>query len=233
MRLDHIAAQTWDAERPLSETSAVIHDGAVTEEQLAARARHYVSKLLLGTFPQAIPPSGAVILEIGSGLGWIMQAMDDYLHAGGHTAHSIIGLDIAANMIAQAKQRRVWTAPFSFQHYDGMHVPFPDASLDLIYSVAALQHVPRPFVFNLFFEMRRLLKPRGHAVFHLLSTSYLSTQERFHSWRAEISNQINGSTAHWHHYYTKRELNDVLRVTGFNYVEIAEQDNALLCCVGS
>src|SRR5580698_5170037 len=122
-----------------------------------------------------------------------MQAMHEYLTRNSRPARKIIGLDIAPNMVEMAKHRLGPGEPFNFVVYDGVTVPLPDASFDLIYSVAALQHVPRPFVFNLFFEIRRLLKQNGFAVFHLLSTDSLSRQEKLHSWRQEIANQISGA----------------------------------------
>lgn len=225
MRLDQIAAQTWDKQRPIEETSLVIHDGARTPEELAARGKGYVEDLLFGNFSQAVPTKGAAILEIGSGLGWLMQAMNDYLVRIDRPAESITGLDIAPRMVEQAKERLGSSRPFGFLLYDGINVPLPDASLDLVYSAAALQHIPRPYVFNLFFEMKRLLKEDGFAIFHLISTAYLHIQEKYHSWKQEIQNQISGTEGHWHHFYTKQEIEDVLRVTGFEYVEVRD-------CVG-
>src|SRR4051794_12634463 len=170
MRQDQIAARTWDKERSLEDTSKAIHDGARGEEELLSRARDYVSRVLFGNFPQAVPPAGASILEIGSGLGWIMEAMRGFLDDYGCAPERVLGLDIAPNMIRQAQERLGSDSQMSFVLYDGVTVPLPDESFDLVYSVAALQHIPRPFVFNLFFEAMRLLKPTGMAVFHLLST---------------------------------------------------------------
>jgi SAM-dependent methyltransferase len=119
------------------------------------------------------------------------------------------------------------------QTYDGVSIPFADGTLDFIYSVACLQHIPRPFVFNLLFEVKRLLKPTGYAVLHFQSTSGLPEQERYYPWRTEIDNQINNREAHWHHYYTEQELRDVCAATGFK--RIAVKDNgagALVLCVG-
>jgi SAM-dependent methyltransferase len=232
-RIDQVAARTWDQERPIEETSAVIHDFATSSQELADRAKGYVG-LLFGSFPQAVPDPGAAILEVGSGLGWIMQAMNDYLVARGRIPKQVIGLDVAPNMILQAKQRLGVREPFGFQLYDGVTVPLSDKSLDLIYSVASMLHIPRPFVFNLFFEFLRLLKPDGFAVFHLLSTRALRRQEEIQPWRNEIRNQVTGATAHWHHFYTKKELVDVLSITGFSFVSVKDDmGSGLICCVSN
>jgi ubiquinone/menaquinone biosynthesis C-methylase UbiE len=234
MRLDHVAAQTWNQERSIEDTSNVIHDGARTNDELRERAKGYVSGLLFGSFLQAVPGRDASILEIGSGLGWIMQAMNEYLSQRSLAPRSVVGLDIAPNMIEMAKRRLGTMEPFSFLLYDGLNVPLSDSSLDLIYSVAALQHVPRPFVFNLFFEIRRLLKQKAFAILHFLSTDCLAQQELHHSWRNEITNQISGANTHWHHFYSAKELRDVLAITGFSYVAVRDDGGGcLVCCVSN
>ncbi|WP_374330079.1 class I SAM-dependent methyltransferase [Aestuariivirga sp.] len=235
MRLDLAAASTWNSKSSIQEASDTIHDGATTPEELSNRAKGYVEGLIFGKFPEAIPSAGGDILEIGSGLGWIMQAMNDYLGRVERSPHSVTGLDIAPNMIEMARQRvrqDQVQGPLEFLLYDGIKVPLDSRSLDLIYSVATLQHVPRQFVFNLFFEIKRLLKPGAASVFQLMSTSYLPKQEKWHLWRTEITNQIMGLNTHWHHFYTAQELDDVLRITGFGDVQIFDdKEGTLVCCV--
>lgn len=234
MRTDELAAKTWDRIEPLQETSRRIHDGADGVSKLQERAIWYVEQLLFGNFPQSLPSAEANILEIGSGLGWIMEAMNEYLCGLDSPPKTITGLDIAPNMLAKARLRLGQRAPFAYQSYDGIHVPFDDCSLDLIYSVACLQHVPRPSVFNLFLEIKRLLKDDGFAVLHFLSTDALERQETFIPWRIEIDNQIYGKEAHWHHYYTSKELTDVLMITGFPYVVVRDDGaGCLVACVSS
>jgi ubiquinone/menaquinone biosynthesis C-methylase UbiE len=229
MRLDQVAARTWDS-KTFQEANDHIHDGFKTPEDLAKRANWYVEYFLFDRFPDAVPAPGARILEIGSGHGWIMQAMNDFLLSRRVKPSAIIGLDIAPNMLSQAKQRMGEARPYEYLLYDGITIPLPDASLDMIYSVAALQHIPRQFVFNLFFEMKRLLKPQAKAIFHLLGTEVLKDQEKHHPWRKEVDNQIHNRVGHWHHFYTKQELEDVLAITGFASVEVIDR-SGIVCCV--
>jgi SAM-dependent methyltransferase len=232
MRTDQLAAQTWDKIESLEETNRRIHDGAAGDEALTARANGYVKDLLFGNFPQAIPPAAAEILEIGSGVGWIMQAMNEYLSELGVPPRRIVGIDIAPAMSAKAQQRLGDHPPYEYQVYDGITIPVANRSFDLIYSVACLQHVPRPYVFNLFFEIRRLLKSRGFAVLHFMSTDALPRQELHMPWRTEIDMQIQGREGHWHHFYTRNELADVLAVTGFPYVALADDRcGCLVACL--
>jgi SAM-dependent methyltransferase len=232
MRIDQQAAQTWNRIESLEETNIRSHDGATGDEALMVRATSYVQNLLFGKFPQAIPQPGSKILEIGCGVGWTMQAMNEYLSGLDAQPKQITGLDIAPNMLAKAKQRLGERPPYAYQLYDGIRIPFPDLSFDLIYSVACLQHVPRPYVFNLFFEIRRLLKEERFALLHFLSTDLLPVQEQSLPWRVEIEQQIKGEEGHWHHFYTRKELEDVLAITGFPYVAVADDGRGtLIACV--
>jgi SAM-dependent methyltransferase len=232
MRTDLLAAQTWNKTESLEETNRRIHDGVDGDEALMARATGYVQNLLFGNFPQAIPCAAAEVLEIGSGVGWIMEAMNAYLTKLGVPPKRVVGLDIAPAMSAKARQRLGNNSPYAYQVYDGIAIPVEDGSFDLIYSVACLQHVPRPYVFNLFFEIRRLLRDRGFAVLHFLSTDHLTQQELHTPWRTEIDRQIKGQEGYWHHFYTRNELADVLTVTGFPYVAVADDGRgSLVTCM--
>jgi ubiquinone/menaquinone biosynthesis C-methylase UbiE len=234
MRLDQVAAQTWNTKKSLEDVTNTIHDGISDEAELAARADGYVRELLFGRFPQAMPPSGASVLEIGSGVGWIMEAMARNLEVHRRPAQNITGLDIADNMIKYAHERMGNKKPFDFLLYDGVEIPLSDNSCDLVYSVAAMQHIPRPFLFNLFFEIKRILKSQRFAVMHVMSTDALPAQEKQHPWRLEVKNQISGANAHWHHFYTAKELQDVLTITGFQYVAVHDDGaGTLVCCVSN
>jgi SAM-dependent methyltransferase len=234
LRTDQLAAQTWNRTESLEETNRRIHDGVAGDEALMARATAYVRNLLFGNFPQTIPGKGAEILEIGSGVGWIMQAMNGYLSGLGVPPYRITGLDIAPEMSAKARERVGSGSPYDFQIYDGITIPINDHSFNLIYSVACQQHIPRPYVFNLFFEIRRLLKERGFAVVHFMSTDVLPQQEQLVPWRTEIDMQIHGRDGHWHHFYTRKELIDVFTITGFPYVVVADDGRGtLVACVSA
>jgi len=233
-KTDPFAARTWNRVESLGETDNRIHDGTGGEEALRARATWYVESLLFGRFPQAVPPAAAEVLEIGSGVGWIMQAMNEYLSSLGVSPGRIVGLDVAPNMLAKARQRLGDSAPYDFRLYDGTAIPCADRSFDLIYSVACLQHVPRPYVFNLFFEIRRILKKKGFGLLHFLSTEALPEQEALVPWRVEIERQVKAQEGHWHHFYTRQELADVLAITGFPYVVVYDNERGgLVACVSN
>jgi ubiquinone/menaquinone biosynthesis C-methylase UbiE len=101
-------------------------------------------------------PPGAHVLEIGGGTGY--QA--SVLHAWGYRVSSI---DVAGRPSPP-------TLYHPMQDYDGRHIPFQDASFDVIFSSNVLEHVHD--LPGLLAEMRRVLKPGGLAVHIVPSTSW-------------------------------------------------------------
>jgi SAM-dependent methyltransferase len=219
------ASRTWNIHESLEATNARIHDGAALSD-LDARADGYASNVL-SLYPAQLPTNGNW-LEIGSGTGYIMEAINRALIARNARAASIIGLDVAPSMITKGQRRIGNTPPFSFQHYDGITIPLNDSCLDVIFSVASLQHVPKPFVYNLFLESHRLLKHGGVLIVQLLSFGHLAKQQHHLPWRQEIANQIHGGGEHWHHFYSRDEVETILRVgDDFRAIRTWDEDGAL------
>jgi ubiquinone/menaquinone biosynthesis C-methylase UbiE len=204
----HAAFKAWDrADEPLETTELRIHDGA-PPGALAERADWY-HNTLRHLFPWAMPKPGAILLEIGSGLGYVMEAA-----AKQYDPQRVIGLDVAPSMIEKAKARLVRDGVadprLEFLLYDGVTIPLPDDSVDYVYSVAALQHVPKVFVYNLFLEIKRILSPGGFCALHLLSCNNIREHSRSVPFAQEIGSQLRGEDTHWHHFYAFDELLCVL-----------------------
>ncbi len=203
----HDAFKVWDlAAEPLEDTERRIHDGASGGGALLERGRRYVGHLA-EFFPWAVPAPGAVAMEIGSGVGWVMQAAMERF-----APRCLIGLDVAASMAAKARARLARDGAadprLSFLLYDGMSIPVRDDSVDYVYSVASLQHVPRVHVYNLLLEIARVLAPSGFCSLHLLSAAFIKKSHV--PFADEIANQLHGRLTHWHHFYTFDELFYVL-----------------------
>ena len=224
------AAATWnDPDESLESVNARIHDG-VPPERLAARADEYI-RAVVDHFPYLRFPPRPVCLEIGPGTGFVMEALNRELRRRTNPPAWIGGLDIAENMLARAKSRLAGKGPFRFLHYDGVSIPLPDASVDFVLSVATLPFIPKPYVYNLFFEMRRIVKSGGFVVFQLLSFKHLPEQETHSPWREEIRRQITLAEGHWHHFYAREELETVLKIgTGIPFVDIHENGVIWVCC---
>ena len=197
-----------------------IHDGVKTEKELVERGDGLV-KFLFSPFPDLKLENGFVALEIGSGLGYIMEGLERYFRIQGLQVGRIIGLDIAAKMLEKAKAR-LSAPPFEFLHYDGVHVPLEDGSLDFVYSVASLQHIPKRFVYNLFFEIKRLLSPRGFSLLHLIRFSHIPFCSMH--WAEVVRRQVTeDERSGWIYFYSAEELRWVLGDgTGFKNVRVVE-----------
>jgi ubiquinone/menaquinone biosynthesis C-methylase UbiE len=222
----HTAFRTWNhSEESLESLERRIHDG-VPLEALHTRADSYVNNLYT-LHPRATPKATDVVMEIGPGLGYIMEAVMRR-----YNVAQIIGLDVAPAMIEHAKTRLdrdgVDSSRMQFQSYDGITIPTADHSIDHIYSVACLQHVPKVYVYHLFSEMARVLR-NGFAVIHLLALCHMAVHNAGlgPTFLQEIQGQLNGIEGHWLHYYSKDELFHVLPAVGAREVEVVELDTSL------
>jgi SAM-dependent methyltransferase len=203
------AFKTWDAaDESLEAIEARIHDG-VERDRLGDRARGYARRIFTAAPWLSLRPS-SVVVEVGPGVAYVMQAVADLARL-----DRIRGLDVAAAMVshARARLRRDGLAEerFQLELYDGVTFPWPDAIADLVYSVAAIQHVPKPFAYNILFEMHRCLAAGGTAVVHVLNWSAV-TKHGF-SLRDEVQRQIQRATTHWHHFYDETEIRAVVEHT--------------------
>lgn len=210
------AHDTWnEAEETLDAIENRIHDN-VPPAQLLERGKKYAHNVMGGPFQKPTPVLNvnSKVVEIGSGVGYIMQGM-----MGITNVQQIHGLDIAENMITHAKERVLRDGldieRYQFVHYDGVNFPFTDSSVDMFYSVAAIQHIPKPFAYNIFYEIQRCLKANGWAVIHLIHWDHLNTNEiARNDFPREIKRQIHSVKGHWHHYYNEEELSAVLGAIG-------------------
>ncbi|HEX9917956.1 MAG TPA: class I SAM-dependent methyltransferase [Pyrinomonadaceae bacterium] len=93
------------------------------------------------------------ILEIGGGSGFQASVVSSW-------GYELRSIDLP---------ERPFPPPYLYPvaDYDGVNIPAPDASFDLIFSSNVLEHVAH--LPPLFAEMRRVLKPDGRAV-HILPT---------------------------------------------------------------
>ncbi len=79
------------------------------------------------------------------------------------------GIDISSSPEVDSRKKR----EHDFYTFDGLHMPFKNASFDLIYCNQVLEHVEKPR--ELIQEVERILKPSAHLV------GSVSSLELFHS----------------------------------------------------
>lgn len=93
------------------------------------------------------------VLEIGSGNGIQLSETSK-------VAKSVTGLELKGGAYVRDGQ-------FNIAEYDGEHIPFPDASFDVVFSSNVMEHVPHQRQMN--DEIRRILRPAGKVV-HIMPT---------------------------------------------------------------
>lgn len=91
---------------------------------------------------------GRDIFEAGCGTGLLLRETVSF-------ARSAIGLDLSRGMLGAAKERGLRVVQGSLTH-----VPLPTASVDLVYSMKVLAHVPP--IKEALAELSRLVRPGGH-----------------------------------------------------------------------
>ena len=91
---------------------------------------------------------GARVLEIGGGNGYQASVIASW-------GCDVESIDIEQGVTAEPRF-------YSVRVYDGIQIPFPPESFDIVYSCAVLEHVPEPS--KLLEETRRVLKRAGMGV---------------------------------------------------------------------
>lgn len=102
---------------------------------------------------ELIPPESH-ILEIGAGTGWQAQALE-------RQGHHVEAIDLASS---NYRENMIWPVT----DYDGERIPYPPNSFDIVFSSNVLEHIPHLHEFQS--EIHRVLKPTGHAI-HVVPSS--------------------------------------------------------------
>jgi SAM-dependent methyltransferase len=139
-----------------SEVKELVRRGydQVARSYLAARPRQGDDVALLGDLLALVAPGGRV-LDAGCGAG---QPVSAALMNGGL---SVIGLDISARQLQMGRSEAGLSGPVQG---DLAGLPFADASFDGVVSYYAIFHLPRAEHPTVFAELRRVLRPGGHAL---------------------------------------------------------------------
>jgi SAM-dependent methyltransferase len=100
------------------------------------------------------PASRAEVIDIGCGVGNSHPLLFDHFA-------KMVGVDTSSSCIARAVERN---SSVEYAAYDGLHLPFSDATFDVATAVCVLHHVPASERRDLVSEIRRVLRPNGLAV---------------------------------------------------------------------
>ncbi|MBT5331139.1 MAG: methyltransferase domain-containing protein [Porticoccaceae bacterium] len=147
---------------------------AAPRYQLASEVQNQMADYLLDMLPEGVDSPERVI-DLGCGAGYMTKAL-----ARRHPLSHLIGLDIAAGMLAASQQYFggsdfLCSHPPSWLQADMESLPLESDSVDLIYSNASLQWTD--FEQSLA-EIKRILAPGGKAI---LATFVQGTLAEWHS----------------------------------------------------
>lgn len=99
---------------------------------------------------------GGRVLDVATGTGVVALAL-------ARAGASVTGVDLAPEMIALAQRKARGVPDVDFQVADGMALPFPDGSFDVVVCAASLFFMPD--MYAALSEWRRVLSPGGRVVF--------------------------------------------------------------------
>lgn len=118
-------------------------------------------RAFIGLYAQAVdglPVAGARVLEIGSGRGGGARYVARY-----HAPASVTGLDYSPETVRLARKLNADTPNLAFEQGDAEHLPFPDASFDIVVNIESSHcYANMPAFVS---EVARVLKPGGWFTF--------------------------------------------------------------------
>ena len=102
-----------------------------------------------------VPVQGARLLDFGCGIGRVAAALAP-------DAAEVVGVDVSAAMVDQARRRTTGTRNARFEAVDGRVLPFADASFDAVIAADSFPYLIRAGVLDAqLAELGRVLRPGG------------------------------------------------------------------------
>lgn len=145
---------------------------------------------------------GKKILDIGCGAGRdaavFVKNKFDYL-----------GIDASEGMLKVARKR---AKDGKFRNMDFYKLNFPANSFDGTWAAASLLHIPKKKIKGVLKGIKRILKPDGIGFFSF-------KEKNKNSKEGLIPYERNPGTFRYWSYYSKKELEDILKSIGFEIIK--------------
>jgi SAM-dependent methyltransferase len=151
-------AATWNALGAADPLWAVLsaehgRDGGWDEAQFFATGERDAA-WLRAVVERAGGSFGGRALDFGCGVGRLSRGLATH-------AEHVVGVDVAASMIARARAGNPCPERISYLHNVATGLPFADGEFDLAVSLIVLQHLPPPLTLRYLLELARVLRPGG------------------------------------------------------------------------
>jgi len=150
----------------------------LTSIEYMLKSRLYVDSLYEDSLRASkyLPKDGGKVLDLGTGCGIYAILLRNH-----NALTDICAIDATRDKSqndpnfsdTSKEQEKVW-AVFSkdysikFSHYDGLNIPYPDNTFDVLTAYAVIEHIDEGELARVFSEVRRVLKPGG--VFFVFKT---------------------------------------------------------------
>ncbi len=186
--------------------------GETGRYQLSANAAHTYERDLVGIFSRPLAHitfayvtlhEGERVLDTACGTGIVTRVALERFKG----IKTIVGVDLNAGMLDVAREHTPATETLVEWHEgDICHLPFPDASFDVVLCQQGLQYIPDKFA--ALHDMRRVLVPGGRLAFTVWREqnrqAVAMTEAMLRQLGPEVVNQLGGSA--WNDAETIREI---------------------------
>lgn len=137
----------WNRSAAADSLTAILADGDERSYQSSGRTEAEALRRFLGPDTR--------VLDIGCGTGRVMEHLAPW-------CREVHGIDISERMVAGGRERLAHLSNVQFHHGNGYDLAgFEDGSFDVVYSIVALQHMPRTVAYNYLLESNRVLTEDG------------------------------------------------------------------------
>jgi len=165
--LDHLRRvwQTLGREDPLWAvlSHADKRGGRWAADEFLATGRAEINPIVNAFAEHGMPSSRRLALDFGCGAGRLSRAL------AAHFEH-VVGIDVSSSMIETARALNRDVANVEFRENASPRLEgVADASVDFVYSLITLQHIPSRLAMGYVDEFFRVLAPGGIAVFQFVT----------------------------------------------------------------
>jgi SAM-dependent methyltransferase len=187
----------WDRSAVVDSLGAIVTDSDEQDYRSSGRVEAEALRRFLGP--------GARVLDIGCGTGRVMEHLAPW-------CREVHGIDISKRMAEAGRERLAHLPNVFFHHSNGYDLAgFEDGSFDLVYSIVALQHMPRTVAYNYLLESNRVLRQGGVLWFYVPNLLRDDGFAAFH----HFSQPWFVSHPYPMNFYTPQEVGRLLVATGF------------------
>ena len=137
----------WNRSAAADSLRAIVADGDERSYQSSGRTEAEALRRFLGPDTR--------VLDIGCGTGRVMEHLAPW-------CREVHGIDISERMVAGGRERLAHLPNVQFHNGNGYDLAgFEDGTFDVVYSIVALQHMPRTVAYNYLLESNRVLTEDG------------------------------------------------------------------------